>query len=112
VIDTFQALAVLVLAILPGASYTFTFERVAGSFGQNLADRLIRFVAASAVLQALFSGVTYVLYQRWVLSGRVARGQLEWYWSGLPQRPMSSSQLCWDCSWELAVSAVGSGRCG
>jgi hypothetical protein len=35
VIDTFEALAVVGLAILPGASYTFTFERVAGSFGQK-----------------------------------------------------------------------------
>jgi Family of unknown function (DUF6338) len=63
VIDTFQALAVVALAILPGASYIFAFERVAGSFGQNLADRVIRFLAASAALQALFSGPTYYLYQ-------------------------------------------------
>jgi uncharacterized protein DUF6338 len=80
VIDTFEALAVVGLAILPGASYTFTFERVAGSFGQNLADRVIRFIVASAVLQALFSGPTYLLYQKYVLSGQAGRGQLEWYW--------------------------------
>jgi hypothetical protein len=85
---------------------------VAGSFGQNLADRLIRFVAASAVLQALFSGVTYVLYQRWVLSGRVARGQLEWYWVWIASAAYVLLPALLGLLLGLAVSAVGSRRCG
>jgi uncharacterized protein DUF6338 len=76
-VDTFEALAVLVLVVLPGASYLFTFERVAGAFGHNLADRIIRFITASAVLQALFAGPTYFLYQKF--SERAVHGQLEWY---------------------------------
>jgi hypothetical protein len=80
VVTTFQALVVVALAILPGASYTFAFERMAGSFGHNLGDRVIRFLGASAVLQVLFLGPTYILYQKYVLTGRLASGQPDWYW--------------------------------
>jgi hypothetical protein len=40
VISTFQALAVTLLFILPGAAYTFALERVGGSCGVKLADRI------------------------------------------------------------------------
>ncbi|MCW2569282.1 MAG: hypothetical protein JWN54_3379, partial [Mycobacterium sp.] len=46
-ISTFQALAGVVLALLPGAAYTFAYERVAGAFGISTTDRLVRFLAAS-----------------------------------------------------------------
>lgn len=68
------------LAILPGASYTFAFERVAGAFGVALADRVFRFLAASAVLQALAFGPTYLVYKEFILSGKAARGELPWGW--------------------------------
>ena len=42
-------------ALLPGASYNFAFERVAGSFGVRFADRLIRFAAALAVFAACWA---------------------------------------------------------
>lgn len=75
-VTTFQAAAVTILAVLPGASYTFAFERVAGSFGVSLSDRLIRFTAASAVFHALFSGPELLLYREFVVSGRVARADV------------------------------------
>jgi len=56
VITTFQALGVALLALLPGASYTFAYERIVGKFGASLADRLVRFLAASAAFMAIFSG--------------------------------------------------------
>lgn len=62
-ISTFQALAVALLFILPGAAYTFALERVGGSFGVKLADRIFRFLAASAVFQALLSGVELWAYR-------------------------------------------------
>ena len=53
--NTFQALAVTLLAVLPGASYTFAYERVVGAFGVSLSDRLVRFTAASAIFHVRFS---------------------------------------------------------
>lgn len=41
-ISTFRGLPVAVLAILPGAAYTFALERVAGSYGVSFSDRLVR----------------------------------------------------------------------
>lgn len=79
-ITTFQAIAVVALALLPGALYTFAFERVAGAFGVALADRVLRFLAATAVLWALASGPMFLLYEDFILSGRAARGELDWRW--------------------------------
>lgn len=73
---TFQAAAVTILAVLPGASYTFAFERVAGSFGVSLSDRLVRFTAASAVFHAVFSGPELLLYRTFVVPGRLERADL------------------------------------
>jgi hypothetical protein len=75
-ITTFQALAVAVIALLPGASYTYAYERVVGGFGVTLADRLVRFLAASAVFQALLSWPTLVAYRSYVRSGRMERGDI------------------------------------
>lgn len=73
---TFQAAAVTILAVLPGASYTFAFERVAGSFGVSLSDRLVRFTAASAVFHALFSGPELLIYRNVVATGRLERADV------------------------------------
>lgn len=69
--STFQALAVALLAVLPGASYTFAYERVVGGFGVSLSDRLVRFLAASALFAALFSGPGLILYRSYIASGRL-----------------------------------------
>ncbi|SEL40667.1 hypothetical protein SAMN04515665_11243 [Blastococcus sp. DSM 46786] len=78
-ISTFQALVVALLFILPGAAYTFALERVGGSFGVKLVDRIFRFLAASAVFQALFSGPELWAYREWVASGRLERGEVPWW---------------------------------
>jgi hypothetical protein len=75
-VTTFQAAAVTIVAVLPGASYTFAFERVAGSFGVSLSDRLVRFTAASAVFHALFSGPELLIYRTFVVSGRLERAEI------------------------------------
>lgn len=48
-----QALWVALIALLPGAAFTYAYERGAGSYGVTRADRLVRFLTASAGFQAL-----------------------------------------------------------
>lgn len=71
-IDTFEALAVFLLAGLPGALYTWAFERQVGQWGATASDRVLRFVAGSAVFHAIFAPVTYWVWLRFVHSGRLA----------------------------------------
>jgi hypothetical protein len=75
-VSTFQALAVAVIAVLPGASYTFAYERIVGAFGVSLSDRLVRFAAASAIFHALLSGPEYLLYREMITNGRLARAEV------------------------------------
>ena len=49
---TFRALAVALAAVLSGAAYMFAYEREARGYSKNLSDRLIRCLAASAVMHA------------------------------------------------------------
>jgi Family of unknown function (DUF6338) len=79
VISTFQALAVFLLALLPGASYTFALERQVGAFGVSAADRFVRFFAASAFFLAVYSGPAEVIYRRYVRNHRLARGSIPWW---------------------------------
>jgi hypothetical protein len=74
----FQALVSFVVAFLPGAAYTFAYERLVGAFGLGFADRAVRFLTASAVFHALLAGPELLLYQRFVVTGRLARGEVSW----------------------------------
>ena len=76
VIPTFQALLVVILAILPGASFTFAYERQVAGFGRKSPDRLMRLLAASAVFQALYSGPELLLYREFVATNRLQHGQV------------------------------------
>jgi hypothetical protein len=76
VISTFEALGIVLLAVLPGAAYTFAFERIVGGYGVSLSDRLVRFLAASAVFHAVLSGPEMVFYRDLVASGRLGRGEV------------------------------------
>ena len=60
---TWTALLLLVVAVLPGAMFTFAFERQAGAFGVTLADRVLRFVAASVVFNALYAWPGYLAHR-------------------------------------------------
>jgi hypothetical protein len=59
--DTLEALGVVLLAVLPGALYVWSFERVVGRWGIGLSDRVLRFTAASTVFLALFAWPLYAL---------------------------------------------------
>lgn len=60
---TWPALLVLVVAVLPGAMFTYGFERQAGAFGATLADRVLRFVAVSVVFDLVYAWPAYLLYR-------------------------------------------------
>jgi hypothetical protein len=80
--DTFQALAVLALALLPGALYVWAFERFAGAWGIRLSDRVLRFIEGSAVLHALLAPLTYVSWKQFILSGDLQAGRAPlWLWA-------------------------------
>ena len=68
-ISTYQALAVAIIAILPGATYSFAYERHAGAYGAHLGDRLVRFLVASGAFHALFGGLEFVIARRIEHSG-------------------------------------------
>lgn len=59
--DTLEALGVFLLAVLPGAMYVWSFERVVGRWGIGLSDRVLRFAAASTVFLATFAWPLYEL---------------------------------------------------
>lgn len=64
-----QAFGVLLLAVLPGALYSWAFERVVGRWGSGASDRLFRFVGGSAVFHALFAPATWWMWStQWPLS--------------------------------------------
>jgi hypothetical protein len=46
---------IFLLAVLPGALYTWAFEREAGKWGIGAVDRTLRFIAASAAFQLLYA---------------------------------------------------------
>ncbi|RIJ77943.1 hypothetical protein D1871_04470 [Nakamurella silvestris] len=80
VIPTFQALVVALVALVPGALYTITYERLGGHFATGIGDRLVRFLAASVVFAALLSGLAYALYDKYVRSGRLSSGEgISWF---------------------------------
>src|SRR5437016_8193326 len=74
--STFQALSVLNVALLPGALYVWSFERLAGAWGVKLSDRFFRFVGVSAVFHAIAAPATYGLWSHYVRSGRLASGRV------------------------------------
>lgn len=61
-----NAVAALVIALLPGALYIWSFERLAGRWGVGLSDRILRFLGASAVIHAIVAPGSYWLWvSRW-----------------------------------------------
>lgn len=84
--STLQAVLVALLAILPGALYTWTFEQQAGRWGATAGDRIQRFLGASAVFLVVELPVLYsFVYRRYVVSGDIEAGRsLPWWVWFLP----------------------------
>jgi hypothetical protein len=73
--ETVQGLVVLAIVLLPGALYTWSFERLVGAWGVSFTDRLFRFVGVSSVFHAVLAPVSYSLWTEFVRTGEVTSGQ-------------------------------------
>lgn len=62
--ETMTALLVLAFALLPGGLYTWAFERAAGQWQSQLADRTLRLIGTSAVLIAFWAWPAYELWRK------------------------------------------------
>ncbi|MBO8147752.1 hypothetical protein HND25_10350 [Rhodococcus erythropolis] len=80
--STFQALAVALLALLPGALYELAREQRSGRWGLRGADQIFRMLGFSVAFQVLISPLTYWLYSHYVVTGHLARGERVsgWVW--------------------------------
>lgn len=77
---SFDALAVLVIAILPGASFMWALERIVGGWGIGFSDRVLRFIGVSAILHLLAAGGTYLLWFNYFREGAWnAADKLPWW---------------------------------
>lgn len=73
-IGTLQAALATVVALLPGAAFLWSFENRVGRWGIDLPDRLIRFVAGSAVVHLALAPMTYALWRTQLASGSLDAG--------------------------------------
>jgi hypothetical protein len=78
--DTFQAIAVVAVALLPGALYVWAFERQAGRWGVGLSDRVLRFVGGSALFHALAAPLSYWLRANQWKAVRAGETVTWWLW--------------------------------
>lgn len=61
-LNSFEAAAVLLVALIPGALYIWSFERMAGRWGIGLGDRIFRFGGASVIIHGALAPVSYWLW--------------------------------------------------
>ena len=85
-VQTFQAVVVALVVILPGAVYTIARESQGASWAWRQTDAgtiLFRFLCASAVYHAFLAPLTYCIYQELILTRKLSTGQsLSWWWWG------------------------------
>ena len=70
---TFQAIAAIFAALLPGALFVYAMERITGPWGIRAGDRVLRFTALSIVAHIAVAPVTWVLWRRFIEHGELAR---------------------------------------
>ena len=79
-VSSFQALAVAIVALLPGALYIWSFERQVGRWGIGLSDRLLRFVGVSALFHAVVAPLTYWFWATHWSTVRAGDPLSRWFW--------------------------------
>ena len=79
---TVVALAILIVAVLPGSMYTWAFERQASAFGVTFADRTLRFLAVSMLFHLALGWPEYLLYRVAFVSNKLDAGQFAAAWAG------------------------------
>jgi hypothetical protein len=80
---TWTALLLLLVAVLPGATFTFGFERQVSAYGVTLADRVLRFVAVSVAFDLLYAWPAYAAYRLWVADRPPGAGQFALAWAAV-----------------------------
>ncbi len=90
--DTFEALAITTLAVLPGALFTWSFEREVGNWGAGLADRVYRFVGFSAMFHAVFAYPEYLLWTNYL---HVADADGQGFHNAFSEGPRSTGGSLW-----------------
>jgi hypothetical protein len=80
-VDTFQAIAVLTLALIPGSLYFWAFERQTGRWGIGLSDRVLRFIGASALFHVAFAPASYWLWANEWPRARDGEPLSLWLWA-------------------------------
>jgi hypothetical protein len=82
--ETFQAIAVVAIALLPGALTIWAFERIAGRWTTETSDRILRFAGVSAVYLVLLAPLGYYLYATKIHNNYVKDGRplSWWFWIG------------------------------
>jgi hypothetical protein len=78
--DTALGLLLLVVAVLPGLTYTLAFERQAGAYGVTLADRTLRFIAVSAVFHLIAAWPEYWVWRTTLGGGPIGAGEFAILW--------------------------------
>ncbi|HVF73594.1 MAG TPA: DUF6338 family protein [Acidimicrobiales bacterium] len=78
--DGVEAVAVALVAIVPGATYTWSFERQAGAFGLAAVDRMLRFLTASLAFHLVLGWLEYLAW-RTLAGDRLLAGQFAVVWA-------------------------------
>jgi hypothetical protein len=78
--ETFQALGVAILALLPGALYELAREQRSGRWGLRGTDQVFRMLGFSVVFQVAISPLTYWLYAHYVTTGHITTGRPVSWW--------------------------------
>lgn len=78
---TFQALAVLLTSVLPGALFTFEYEReYTRAVSGDSSERMIVFLTTSAVFAMASAPLLYQGYRTYIVTGRLKDGEpLPWW---------------------------------
>ncbi|MEX0873922.1 MAG: DUF6338 family protein [Actinomycetota bacterium] len=74
-INTFEAVAVTLIALIPGATYVWAVERRVGQWGAGLPDMLLRYLGTSAALHILLAPLTYWLWSQYAATGVLRDGR-------------------------------------
>lgn len=77
---SFEAAAVLVVVLLPGALYIWSFERMVGRWGIGLSGRVLRFVGGSAIIHSVLAPASYWLWSSKWPSVAAGASHPAWLW--------------------------------
>jgi hypothetical protein len=69
-----------VVALLPGALYVWSYERIVGRWGIGLADRLLRFFGVSVIFHAVAAPATYRIWHDYLGTNALRPKELLPWW--------------------------------